>query len=208
MKYPNWTRGQTEALLNKLGGEERAKLFLSGQLVVVPIERVLKPSIIRIDRANPFNPAKFIGDGCSIWRGPKDGDGLDGAEEQDKRSLAITELDPAKLFLQTGLDEEETTVTGEVKRARLLLRAIQADAKIGQWLYVEKGQATLRWLHETLKVTWIEFLGTTLRDPRGSRIAMYLRKRGDGSWDWGFDWLGTHRNIGCPALGVESNPPA
>lgn len=202
MKYPNWTNGQTEALLNRLGGEERAKLFLSGQLVVVSPDQVFKPSILKIDRTNPFDPAKFIGEGWSIWRGPKKGKGLEGDEEQDSRSLAITELDPTKLIAQTGLNEDETTVTGEEKRARLLLKAIQADAKIGQTLYEEEGQTTLKWLHKTLNLTWIEFLGTTLRDSNGNRSALYLYRDVGGSWGWDYDWLDSYRYAGAPALGV------
>jgi hypothetical protein len=167
MKYSDWTLGHTEALINKLGGVKRAKLFLSGQLIVVSPDQVFKPSTLNIDRTNPFDPAKFIGEGWSIWRGPKDksdpkySKGLEGDEEQDRRSLAITEIDPAKLLIQTGLKDKETTIVGEEKRARLLLESIQADAKIGEALYKEEGQATLKWLHKTLNVTWLEFLGTT-----------------------------------------------
>jgi hypothetical protein len=193
--------GQFEALINKLGGEERTKLFLSGQLVVVSPDQVSKPSILKIDRTNPFDPAKFIGEGWSIWRGPKDGKGLEGDEEQDSRSLAITELDPTKLFAQTGLNEDETTVTGEEKRARLMLKAIQADAKIARVLYEEEGQTTLKWLHKTLNLTWIEFLGTTLRSPGGRRNALYLYRDGDGSWSWGCYWLDYNRHASYPAVG-------
>lgn len=193
--------GQFEALINKLGGEERTKLFLSGQLVVVSPDQVSKPSILKIDRTNPFDPAKFIGEGWSIWRGPKDGKGLEGDEEQDSRSLAITELDPTKLFAQTGLNEDETTVTGEEKRARLMLKAIQADAKIARVLYEEEGQTTLKWLHKTLNLTWIEFLGTTLRGPGGGRDALCLCRGDDGSWDWGYYWLGFDRGASDPAVG-------
>ncbi len=178
------TGGQMNAVVKKLGGTPGALKFLRGELVVVPLEHVLKPQVLKIDRTNPFDPATFIGEGWIIWRGPKDGKGLKGDEEQDKRSLAITELDPTKLIAQTGLNEGESTVTGEEKRARLLLKAIQADAKIGEALYKEENQTTLKWLHKTLNVTWLEFLGTTLRYPDGDRGALYLYRSGDGSWDW------------------------
>lgn len=36
-----------------------------------------------IDRAKPFNSAEFIGSDWNVWRGPKDGNGLEGEEEQD-----------------------------------------------------------------------------------------------------------------------------
>jgi len=39
MKYGNVTMGQVEAVINKLGGEDGMKRFLSGELVVKEIER-------------------------------------------------------------------------------------------------------------------------------------------------------------------------
>lgn len=54
-----------------------------------------RKNILFIDRSIPFNPAKFIGAGWTIWRGPADGDGLSGEEDHDERSLAIMEIDPA-----------------------------------------------------------------------------------------------------------------
>jgi len=202
MKYNQFTLGQIEATFNKLGGEDGVKRFLAGELVVVSPDQVFKPSILKIDRTNPFDPAKFIGEGWSIWRGDKKGDGLKGEEEQDKRSLAITELDPTKLITQTGLNEGESVIVGEEKLARLLLKAIQLDAKIGQTLYEEDGQTTLKWLHKALNVTWIEFLGTTLRDSLGHRCALYLSRRDGGSWDWNANWLDDYRYADRPALGV------
>ncbi len=195
------TGGQLNAIVKKLGGTPGALKFLRGETVVVPLEHVLKPQVLKIDRTTPFDPATFTGEGWSIWRGPKDGDGLKGDEEQDKSSLAITELDPTKLIAQTGLIDDETTVTGEEKRARLLLKAIQADAKIGEALYKEENQTTLKWLHKTLNVSWIEFLGTTLRSPYGRRGALCLYRRDGGSWDWSAGWLDRSRSASDTALG-------
>lgn len=90
---------------------------------------------IKIDRNQPFNPEKFIGQGWTFWKGPANGDGLSGEVEQDARSLAISEIDCSRFIIQTGLEKGETVITGEVKRARLILQAIQADAKIAQTLY-------------------------------------------------------------------------
>ncbi|MEY2664813.1 MAG: hypothetical protein RIT04_621 [Candidatus Parcubacteria bacterium] len=162
---------------------------------------ITAPGTLPIDRSRPFNPAKFIGGGWTIWKGPEDGDGLTGKEEQDERSLAITEINLANLIIQTGLREGETRVTGEAKQARLMLTAIQADAKIAQMLYEEEGQTTLRWMYKHLDVSWIEFLGTTLRDPRGSRIALCLYRRDGGLWSNGARYLNEQRYATSPALG-------
>ncbi len=198
--------GQYEALLNRLGGEKRAKAFLAGQLVVVSPDQVIKPAILKIDRSKPFDPAISIGTGWTIWRGPKNGNGLEGDEEQDGRSLAITELDPTRLISQTGFKKTETSLVGEVRLARLTLRAIQADAKIAETLLSEKDQITLKWLEKTLDVAWIEFLGTILRNPDGNRYSLYLYRSPDGSsWLSFYRWLGYDRDALCSALGFASN---
>ena len=59
--------------------------ILRGGAVVKPIAEAPKPQlgILRIDRSKPsFNPATFIGAGWSMWRGPINGNGLDGEEER------------------------------------------------------------------------------------------------------------------------------
>jgi hypothetical protein len=42
MKYKDWSLGEIEAVLNKLGGEEGARRFLAGELVVKPAPLELK----------------------------------------------------------------------------------------------------------------------------------------------------------------------
>ena len=55
MKYGEWTLGQTEALINKCGGEDRAKRFLAGELVLVDnskkVADVTLDTIVRVDRS-------------------------------------------------------------------------------------------------------------------------------------------------------------
>jgi len=165
------------------------------------------PAPLAIDRTTPFNPETFIGRGWKIWRGPKNGDGLIGEEEQDKRSLALTQFDPTKITkanFQTGLKAGEVVITGEVKLARVMLGMIQADAKIAEALYKEDGQKTLRYLFDILGVTWLEFLGTILRAPDGCRYVLYLYRDDSGEWDWVCDWLGGVRGASHPALGFAS----
>lgn len=143
------------------------------------------PSVLVVDRAAPFDPVKFIGSGWSVV-------------EQDERSLALTEIDFSKVRFESGLKEGESVITGEVKLERLKeLPEIRLDAKFGQALYEEKGQATLRFLHDTYKVTWMEFTGTVLRGSGGSRCSLFLYRLDDGSWRWDYYWLGYGRFAGC-----------
>lgn len=162
-----------------------------------PLGKIETPGVLNLVS---FTPTKF---GCTIWRGPEKGNGLEGEEEQDKRSLLKTTFDPATITeanLQTGLKKNESVISGEVKRARLVAKMVQADARFAQTLLEEKGQKTLRFLHDTLCITCLEFLGTTLCGP-GRRCAIYLYRLHDGSWYWYCDLLDHGRGADNPALG-------
>lgn len=91
---------------------------------------MVQSSVVPINRVAPFNPAKFLGQGWSIWQGPIDGDGLCGDEDQDTRSLEFTQLDLSQVKLVTCLHEDETRITGE-ERLRRLKKAnfIRLDAQ-------------------------------------------------------------------------------
>src|SRR3989344_652787 len=90
-------------------------LFLKNRAQVL----IGKVETIPIDRTTPFNPTEFIGAGWTIWKGPAEGNGVEGDEEQDKRSLALTTLDVTRLRLETTLKGEETFIVGEEKLKRL-----------------------------------------------------------------------------------------
>ena len=172
--------------------------------VAVPVVREQTEMILAIDRAKPFNPGLFIGSGVKIWKGAADENGLKGEEQQDARSLALAKIDFAKAArFETCLIGKETVITGENRLLRLCEREkefIRPDAKIGQTLYEEPGQKTLRWLDEKYGVTWFELPGTELRSSRGHRYFLCLCRRVVGSWDWDDHWLGGDRGAGGPAL--------
>ncbi|MCX6735508.1 MAG: hypothetical protein NTZ13_00275 [Candidatus Parcubacteria bacterium] len=160
--------------------------------------------ILIIGRTALFDPAKFIGSGWSIWKGPVDGDGLNGEEQQDQRSLALTEIDFDKISFETCLKSGETYITGEEKLKRHARAGhILADAKIGQVLYEEEGQKKLEYLYKEKGITWFELQGTILRSLSDRRCALYLY-RDDGRWDWYYYWLGNGRGADCPSLVLTS----
>lgn len=155
------------------------------------------PSALVIDRTRLFDPAKFIGKGSSIWRGSADSNGLEGEEDQDSRSLALTEIDFSKVAFEHFLKEGESSITGEGKLIRMKADpCIRYDAKVGQALFEEKGQATLRWLYDTYGITWFELAGTVLRGSGGGRYFLYLDRDVGGSWNWDYRWLGCGRSAG------------
>ena len=149
-----------------------------------------EPRIIRIDRSTPFDPSKFIGEGWTIWRGPTDGDGLTGEEDQDPRSLALTELDITRIQFKDMLKSGESYVNGEEKQKRLAQAGhICLDARIFQTMW--ENQHLIPAIYKepiggNTRCTYFD--GTKLRSPGGDRCVLSLYWNG-GRWRWGYSWL-------------------
>ncbi len=158
-----------------------------------------------IDRSTPFNPAEFIGNGWTIWRGPADGDGLSGEEDQDERSLALTEIDPAAIFLETCLRDREDRITGEETIRRLkAAERIRLDAGIFSVFLENHMRIPKEWKKKTNGYrTFIFFNGTTLRSPWGYRYTLYLCFH-DREWFWRYDRLGNDRSADDPSAVLAS----
>jgi len=99
MKYGELNLGQMEAIVNKLGGMDGVKRFLNGTLVVVA-------AILRINRAKPFDPAKF---GFPGWK----------VHEQDEKSLLVTELVLDKIQFKRPVRDDDNCVSGPRKLRRI-----------------------------------------------------------------------------------------
>lgn len=144
------------------------------------IEGIFK--YIFIDRSRPFNPAEFVYEGWSIWKGPADGDGLSGEDDQDERSLALTKVDMSTISLVTMLKRDGTQVRqarGEEKLRRLREAGyIRLDAKIFQTLWENKEHIPEGWKGE-----FVYSDGTILRSPDGGRHVLCLCWLGD-KWYW------------------------
>ena len=149
-----------------------------------------EPKIVKIDRSQPFGPVKFLGEGWSI-------------AEQDERSLALTEIDLAKVWLETTLRDGETRVRGEEKLRRLKEAGhIRLDVRVFQTLWENQALIPESWKQKTNgETTYICFDGTVLRNPRGYRYGLSLYWD-DGQWHWNYDWLeyGWHVNIPSAVL--------
>lgn len=202
----NWDALDGDQLQNgviQLAPEEfgrRFTLFLANN-AQVNIGGLLLP----IDRSKPFNPETFIGKGRTIWKGPADGDGLAGEEEQDAQSLALTTVDIGKVIFEHTLVDKETSVKGEEKLKRLITaKRIRLDAKIGQSLWEEPGKRTLEILRIQRGITWFDLPGTVLRNPGGGRDILCFDWDG-GEWNWNYDWLGVGWDADCPS-GVLASP--
>ncbi|MBC7836702.1 hypothetical protein H7X87_02910 [Acetobacteraceae bacterium] len=188
-----FTPGDLALLTNSEDKMRKVKRFFDNGCQLV----VKGPNALVIDRASLPTPAQFIDKDWSVWKGPKDGDGLKGYAEEDPRSLALTEIDFSKATFEHRLEEDEQTITGEEKLARMkAMPNIRLDFGIGVALFQEKDQATLRFLHDAYGISWFELAGTVLRHSLGDRYFLSLFRGGDGSWGWDYGWLGRRRSRG------------
>lgn len=154
-------------------------------------------NILKLDN-RLFGPAEFIGHGWTIWKGPEDGDGLYGKEEQDERSLALSEVNLTDVYLRTMLENHE----GQVSYATWLERLkrsglIRLDAKVFQTFWENQNLIPERWKEKTNgHTTYIYFDGTILRDPGGLRHIIFLCWTGM-AWRWRTVWAGHDFHLGC-----------
>ncbi|OHA38135.1 MAG: hypothetical protein A3G03_00185 [Candidatus Taylorbacteria bacterium RIFCSPLOWO2_12_FULL_44_15c] len=133
--------------------------------------------LVIVDRTTPFNPAEFIGSGWTI-------------DEEDKRSLALTEVDFSKIRLETMLKKDEISINGEEKLKRLKKAGhICLNAKVFETLWNDKTLIPESWKKKTNdNTTYIFFDGTILRSPYGNRSVLSLDWSG-GEWHWYYRWL-------------------
>jgi hypothetical protein len=153
---------------------------------------VTQVTILPIDRSKAFDASEFIGPGWSIWRGPAEGDGLTGTEEQDERSLAVTVLDLTKIedTLKSCRWDGVPYIDGEERLKSLKKEdCIRPDAQVLVTLWRNQRLVPRRIWGKTDDIrSYVYFDGTILRDPNGDRCVLYLCRRGR-HWNWGFRFL-------------------
>jgi hypothetical protein len=185
--------------------DDRESLKRVLDLALVPVR--MTDAKLHLDRSKPFNPAEFIGAGWGIWRGLADGNGLEGEEEQDARSLVITEVDLNKVILDATLNAGENYITGEERLRRLEKKvATKMDAAIFQALWNNKHLIPERFKEKTNGNTTYVFVdGTTLRSPDGFRYSLFFAwDAGLREWSWGCRWLGRDRVVSYPSALLAS----
>lgn len=183
--------------------DRRIVAFLNNGLNFV----IKNPNPLIIDRTKPFDTANFIGQEVTIWRGPINDTGLVGEEAQDIRSLKLTKIDFTQVLFEHCLKEGENAISGWEKLKRHIAAGhIRLDAKIGQCLFEEKGQATLKWLYHVLGITKFELTGTVLRTSGGSPcfLALYRNDGDGGQWRWTYGWFGDGRGVEDPSAVLAS----
>lgn len=142
------------------------------EFVVGEIKKIL------IDRSQGFDIKKYLGDGWKI-------------DEEDERSLAITELDLTKIEFVTTLQDGETSIPVNEKLERLKKDGrVSLDAKMFQTFWEYKEKIPPSWKEPINNYTrFVIFDGTVLRGPDGGRYVLFLCWRGT-RWEFGCRWLG------------------
>lgn len=163
--------------------------------------------------ASSFDSTEFIGKGWSVWKGPADGNGLEGDEDRDVREDDLAEIDWSHVEFETCLKEGESCITGEEKFCRLKKSGkicYGGRAFLSLWKdYQEKGESSvLENLYRTKGITYVDFFGLILRTSDGYRRVLYLFRRDGGRWGWGYYWLDrgwSCRNFSAVSAQVSSN---
>ena len=144
--------------------------------------------VTKIDHSDPFKPT-MIGTDWNSWRGPANGDGVNGEEEHDIRSLAMDYLHASRISFKSGISEVGGSLACENRIAQLnskaciLLgggpfQAYRADLQL-------KGESSVVCaLFKFHKLNFMGFPGMMLRSPEGKRYFLFLR-RTPNSWYWG-----------------------
>jgi hypothetical protein len=152
-----------------------------------------------------LNPTTDIG---SDWKfvpdelhGPAESDGITAFQELIVQASALPKEQGKALLFATGLADDQEVITGE-DRLKVLAGRNHADPNLLWSLYKEDGQKTLRYLHDTYGVVWMEGLRRLLLNSHGSRSGFYLCRDGYdvGSWDWHYYWLDDDRDADDAAL--------
>ena len=169
--------------IRQKGGYPHDPERLKGALQAVVEGRFDTSTIITVNRSRTFNPAKFIGRGWTI-------------EEEDERSLALTQVDLSAILLETTLKPSDNgRVQGEEKLRRLKASGhIRLDAMVLQTLWENKHLIPESWKTKNA----VYFDGTVLRRPFGSRCVLCLSWYGD-EWNWYYDWLDHDWNAENPS---------
>ena len=192
-------RGLVGDLFDKICGEngrewlEALKRFLKKENPWGEAMNIVgDPKIIQIDRSNKFSPVEFLGKGWTI-------------EEEDKRSLKLTEVDLTKIRFETCLKVGEGYITGEEKLKRLKSAGhIRLDVQIFLTLWKNQHLIPDKWKEKTNgNTTYFYFDGTVLRYPDGHRYVLCLYWDGDG-WEWDYSWLDGDWDVDRPSAVLAS----
>ncbi len=182
---------------------------LSGILQVLQGTAKIVRECFKLACGKAFSPAEFLGKGWAVWKGPVDGNGLEGDEDRDAREDELSVIDWEKVLLETHLQEGENSIRGEEKLKRALASGnIQLGGRAFLSLWDDYQANRENSMLEKLRrkgVTRIYFFGLRLRDPSGGRFVLFLYFYGS-EWYWYFNWLRDHWDAHNPSASLAILP--
>jgi len=194
-------------LLEKIAGPQRQEWFEALKLFL----RKENPWSERESLNLVCNKIFCIHEDWRIWKGPANGDGLEGEEDRDPREDTLFVIDWGKVLFQTHLHGKEALIYGEEKLKRAKAGndiRLGGRALISLWEdYKARGtDSILVNLHRTKGIRRIYFLGLVLRHQDGTRHVPYLYfDTARFEWTWGYCWLGGGWSVYDPSASLESS---
>lgn len=163
MKYGELNLGQIEAIVNKLGGMDGVRRFLSGELMVEMAKHTINCD------AEPFTP--------SGWK----------VEEHKKGGQFA--FDPAKIKLYLSPNQQDGEVIGGNELRKEMASEPVLNANVLDYLLAHPELIPEDWKKdEQGKTRYVFFWGTIYRYSSGYLCVRSLYW-GGGSWGWSGRWL-------------------
>lgn len=167
-------------------------------------------SVLKLALDKTFNP-EFIGRNWAVWRGPANGNGLEGEEYLPEPEPGIVDFE--QVVLETHL-LKKGSIQGEEKMRRARRsknKQLGGSAFLALWNNWQECKragkpedSILERLRKSGKIgKVIYFFGLVLRDPDGSRSVLGLFF-GGREWDWYFSWLDDHWDVGNPSVSLAT----
>jgi hypothetical protein len=137
------------------------------------IDEAERPTIIRINRSESFDPVQFIHH-----------KGLE-VDEQDERSIMLEEIDPSAIALESML-QGNTIISGNKHLKRLKQTGyVRLDAKIFQTFWENQHLIPEHWKGTRDYANYIFFDGTVLRNENGKYVICMYCAEGK-KWKWAY----------------------
>ncbi len=126
--------------------------------------------------------------------------------EQDRRAMALTEIDFGAINFENCFSKEDgLVISGEEKLRRLRDgRNILLGASAFLALWNEWEHQTLEALYQQRGTSVFEFFGNILEDQGGSRFVLCLFRAENRKWRWGYLWMGKRRSAEHLALTITA----
>jgi len=200
-----WTPDDVTKLRSTPGLLAEVKLVILGLATIVR-------TCFKLALNKAFDPELFFGKGWTIWKGPVEGNGLEGAED----CVSEPEVeDFEQIVMETHLQGEEPSIPGEEKMRRARASKTQQLAKKAalalwsNWVACRDAgkpkESTLEMLYKARKIGGVIYLfGMTLRSPDGGRCVLYLYRYSNGGWDLNCFWLSDRWDASSPSAALAS----